>query len=69
MATKSATKRKPAAAKSTAAAIKTKPEYDFETVKIEQRKDGITFGRHHICDFEPTRKTQCHEPAAASRYG
>jgi trans-feruloyl-CoA hydratase/vanillin synthase len=48
MATKTATKRKPAAAKRTAskstkAATKTKPEYDFETVKIEQRKDGITF--------------------------
>ena len=48
MAIKTATKRKPAtakraAAKSTEATIKTKPEYDFETVKIEQRKDGITF--------------------------
>ena len=39
MATKTATKRKSAASKSTKANTK----YNFETVKIDQRKDGITF--------------------------
>jgi trans-feruloyl-CoA hydratase/vanillin synthase len=39
MATKVTAKKKPAAK----GIIKGKPEYKFETVKVEQRKDGITF--------------------------
>ena len=43
MATKTATKRKSAASKSTKANTNAKTKYNFETVKIDQRKDGITF--------------------------